>query len=210
MSVLSAEVMTSTRPESSGADAMSLGWRDRRRLRKRLAEQDRRSAQFAELRTICTVLDKAEAIVRAGWVQHGWFAYRDERDRIAVATAHDLRRMAGRPVVGACMVGAIVQAGGGVPAVWSQPVQRTLDLLWHTLSGSDHPVQWCPAPPVRLARLRELTLWNDRPVRNRGEVLALLGAARAAAARLGTDTTEVARGSLACCPAGGSIDNRPS
>lgn len=193
MSVLSAQMKTPIRPEPSGADAVVRGWRERRRLRKRLAEQDRRSGQLAELRTIRAMLDEADAIVRSGWVQHAWFAYRDERDRVAVATAHDLPRVTGRPVVGACMVGAIVQAGGGVPAVWSQPVQRTLDLLWHTLRENNRPVQWCPAPSVRLARLRELTRWNDRPGRNRDEVLELLGAARAAAARLGADTTEVAR-----------------
>lgn len=197
MSVLSTGLTTSTRPKPSGADAVSQGWRDRRRLRKRLAEQDRRSAQRAELRTICAILDEAEAIVRASWVQHAWFSYRDERDSIAVATARDLRRMAGRPVSGACMVGAIVQAGGGIPAVGSQPVQRTLDLLWHTLAERNRPVQWCPAPSVRMARLRELTWWNDCPERNRDNVLTLLGAARAAAVRLGADSTEVASSSLA-------------
>ncbi|WP_157108474.1 DUF6197 family protein [Aldersonia kunmingensis] len=192
MSVLSAELKTSTRPEV-GAAALSHGWRERRRLRKRLAEQDRRSAQLAELRAIGAMLEDAERIVRAGWVQHAWFSYRDERDRIAVASAHDLRRMSGRPVVGACLVGAIVQAGGGVPAVWSQPVQRTLDLLWHTLRENNRPVQWCPAPSMRLARLRELTGWNDRQGRDRDEVLALLGAARVAADRLGADVAEAAR-----------------
>ena len=82
----------------------------------------------------------------------------------------------------ACLVGAIVQAGGGAAAVRSQPVQRALDLTWHALHGDPRePVRWCPAPPVRAGHVRDLVRWNDHPSRTRHEVGALLGRASATA-----------------------------
>jgi hypothetical protein len=41
--------------------------------------------------------------------------------------------MVGHPVVGACLVGAIIHAGGGLPQLRTQVVQRAMDLTWHTL-----------------------------------------------------------------------------
>jgi hypothetical protein len=71
-----------------------------------------------------------------------------------------------------------VHAAGGPDAATSQLVQRTLDLTWHTLHESARrPVQWCPAPEIRLAHLRDLTRWNDHPRRTSGEVRGLLAAA---------------------------------
>lgn len=142
--------------------------RDRRRLRARLAEQDRLAAQRAELRSIGQLLDDAATVVDAGWVQHGW------------STAG-----AGGSVSRACVVGAIVHAAGGPAAVRSQLVQRTLDLTWHTLYNEPHqPVRWCPAPAVRLAHVRDLTRWNDQSERTAAQVTALLAAAvRTAAAQ---------------------------
>ena len=105
----------------------------RRDERRRLARHVVLSARLAELARISELLVSAQAIVGEGWVQHAWFRYRDSEDRVRLATVHDLGRMAGRPVVGACLVGAEVQAGGGPQAATSQLVARSLDLTWHTL-----------------------------------------------------------------------------
>ncbi len=33
---------------------------------------------------------------------------------------------------------------------------------------------WCPAPDVRMGRVRDLTTWNDAPARTSAEVAGLL------------------------------------
>src|SRR3712207_214472 len=66
---------------------------------------------------------------------------------------------------------------GGPAMVRSQLVQRTLDLVWHTLrEDPQRPVRWCPGPRMRMLGLLELTSWNDAPGRNQEQVLALLRA----------------------------------
>jgi hypothetical protein len=139
-------------------------------------------AHLAELHRIQNMLAGARAVVTSGWLQNGWYAYRTEPGSQPMASAQSLRRMAGTPVSGACLVGAIVQAGGGLAAARTQTVQRALDLTWHTLHGPDHqPVHWCPAPPVRNAHIRDLTRWNDQPGRSPDDVAALLHDAELAA-----------------------------
>jgi hypothetical protein len=170
---------------TSHSNRLPLRLRGRARQRRRLAAQDRVSAQLAELHQIRLILAGASALVSTGWVQNGWFSYRDEQGRQCVVDAHNLHRLAGRPISGACLVGAIVQAGGGLPAARSQAVQRSLDLTWQVLyHGAKAPLDFCPAPAVRAARVRDLTAWNDRPHRNVQDVMTLLDAVdRAAAAR---------------------------
>jgi hypothetical protein len=155
-----------------------------RRERRRLARQDRSAARLAELHHIELLLTQAAAVVSSGWVQHGWFAVTDESGAARVLTAHDLHALEGRPVTGACLVGAVVHAAGGPASVHSQLVQRALDLTWHTLhEDARRPVHWCPAPPVRAAHVRDLTRWNDHRSRTADEVTALLEATAGAAAR---------------------------
>jgi hypothetical protein len=157
---------------------------------RRLADQHRRrvrhdvlGARLAELDRIGTVLDEAREIVEHGWVQHAWFSYVDEVGRSRLATAYDLHLMAGRPVTGACLVGAVVLAGGGVSAAGSQLVNRTLDLTWHALRAGGEPhVHRCPSPAERAVQTRDLTSWNDAGRRTADEVQALLVGAGAAAA----------------------------
>ena len=133
----------------------------------------------------------ARALVRGGWVQNGFFAHRTERDELRVTTGWNPYRNNGRPVAGACLVGAITHAGGGLAAVDSQPVQRAFDLTWHTLFGDpDGPVRYCPAPDVRVAHLRDLIRWNDDAHRTGAEVEALLRAVERAA---GAEIERVAR-----------------
>lgn len=158
-----------------------------RRERQRLAQQDRLSAQLAELHLIRLLLDEAISVVSHGWVQHSWFAVIDQRGQRMKVTAQNIHVVTGRPVSGACLVGAIVHAGGGPSAAHTQLVQRTLDLTWHALyEDESQPVQWCPASAVRMAHVRDLTRWNDRLERTAPQVTALLhSAVRTANAQTG-------------------------
>jgi hypothetical protein len=151
-----------------------LRWRAGRRERRRLARQDRLTANLAELHHIQTLLAAAADVICSGWVQNGWFTYRDEHAQQHTVGTHELRLLADRPITGACLVGAIVTAGGGPSAAGSQPVQRALDLTWHTLYGGYEPIRWCPAPSVRTSHMCDLTRWNDQPDRTPEEVAALL------------------------------------
>ncbi len=154
------------------------GRRERRAERRRLEQHDALSGRLAELPAIRALLEQAaEVVVDVGWVQGAWFTVAAAGGERAV-TAYNLRLAENRPVTGACLVGAVVQAAGGPATVRSQLVQRTLDLVWHTLrEAPDRPVQWCPAPRMRMMRVLELTHWNDAPGRAQGEVVALLRAA---------------------------------
>jgi hypothetical protein len=150
------------------------GRRERRAARLRLRRVDALSTQLAQLQTIRTLLEQAIEIVRGGWLQGAWFAV-DVGDRTRAVTGPELRLTVDHPVTGACLVGAIVQAGGGPESVRSQPVQRTLDLVWHTLrEDARAPVRWCPAPRARMMHVLELTHWNDAPDRTRSDVVGLL------------------------------------
>lgn len=148
--------------------------RERRSERRRLRRVDALSARLAELRTIRSLLEDAAEIVRGGWIQGAWFTV-DLGGRTELVTAPEIDLTTNHPVTGACLVGAVVQAGGGPESVRSPPVQRALDLVWHSLrEDSGERVRWCPGPPVRMMHVLDLTHWNDAPDRTRGDVLALL------------------------------------
>lgn len=150
------------------------GRRQRRAARRRLRRVDALSAQLVQLHVIRTLLEQAVEIVRGGWIQGAWFAV-DVDGRTRAVTAPTLHLTTDHPVTGACLVGAVVQAGGGPDAVRSQPVQRALDLVWHSLrEDAGQRVRWCPGPPVRMMHVLDLTHWNDAPDRTRGEVVQLL------------------------------------
>lgn len=149
--------------------------RARRDERRRRARDAQVAARLAELHHIRILLEDAIAVVGAGWVQRAWFAVPDDQGRRRTVTAHNLPVALDSPVAAACLVGAIVQAGGGPRQVHSQLVQRTLDLTWHALRENPHrPVRWCPAPAVRAAHVRDLTRWNDDSDRTAGQVTELL------------------------------------
>jgi hypothetical protein len=157
------------------------GRRERRAERLRLRRLDALSAQLAQLHAIRVLLEQASEIVRGGWIQGAWFAV-DVGGRTRAVSAPALRLTRDHPVTGACLVGAVVQAGGGPEAVRSQPVQRALDLVWHSLrEDAGQPVRWCPGPPARMMHVLDLTHWNDAPDRTRGDVVGLLHSSAAAA-----------------------------
>jgi hypothetical protein len=125
------------------------------------------------------VLTAARGVVRRGWAQHSWYVMETPAGR---------RRRAYQPlfpsrldhtqVVQACLVGAVMHAA------WQQSPRPeraypAIDALWHTLlDGGDtadaDPVGPLSSPPVRAARVRDLTTWNDRHHRTKEEVLRLL------------------------------------
>jgi hypothetical protein len=157
-------------------------WRAKRRLTRQLRLRDETSARLAELHHMTDILNQAADLIRGGWLQHSWFAYLDDNGRTRTVTAHNVHRLAGRPVVGACLVGAIVEAGGGLSNVRSQAVQRAVDLTWRTLF--EIPVQanhWTAAPEVRMHEVRDLTRWNDHPSRTAPQAETLLRRSAAAA-----------------------------
>ena len=101
-------------------------WLAKRRLTRQLRLRDETSARLAELDNMADILNQAADLISDGWLQHSWFAYLDDNGRTKTVTAYNVNEMAGRPVVGACLVGAIVQAGGGLSKVRTQAVQRAL------------------------------------------------------------------------------------
>jgi hypothetical protein len=157
-------------------------WWAKRNLTRQLRDRDNASARLAELHNLADILNQAADLISAGWLQHGWFAYQDDNGRTKTVTAYNVSEMSGHPVVGACLVGAIVEAGGGLSNVRTQPVQRAIDLTWYTLfEAGPRPNHWTPAPEVRTQHVRDLTRWNDQPRRTAPQAEALLRRSAAAA-----------------------------
>lgn len=152
--------------------------RQRREEKRRLRRIDTLSTHLAGLHAVDDLLDAAVGVVERGWIQNAWFRVTGPQGSRSV-TGPGLRYAVKHPVTGACLVGSVVEAAGGVETVRSMRVQRTLDLLWHTLrEDPDRPVRWCPGPSLRMMHTMDLTHWNDAPERTQGEVVDLLRRAR--------------------------------
>jgi hypothetical protein len=161
------------------SDSVVTTWRNHRQQQRELRRQDRCSAAKAEAFAVDEVLAGAVRTIDAGWVQHAWFAWDDESGRRHLVTERNLADLGGRDVSATCLVGAIVHAAGGPTMAGSQLVHRTLGVVWHALHRRpDDRMDWSPPPAVRAARIRDLTIWNDRPERDRHDVEALLTCAR--------------------------------
>jgi hypothetical protein len=147
--------------------------------RRGLARIDRAAAMRATLTQVLAVLDAAEDVIAAGWLQEAWFAYRDRTGREwAVGTA-DAATVAAEAVSRACLVGAVLMGAGGPAAATTPQARRGIEAVWHVLHRDERdPVPWCSGPVVGGAHVRDLTLWNDRPGRSAAEVREVLGRAR--------------------------------
>jgi hypothetical protein len=168
MATLIAPPRRSTRPSR----------RERRAERRRLKRLDTLSARLADLHAIDGLLAQAADVVSAGWVQNAWFTVETPGGPRSL-TAFDVGLVEDLPVVGACLVGAVVHAAGGPTMVRSQVVQRSLELTRHVLrEEADRPVRWCPGPNLRMMTVLDLTYWNDAPGRTQDEVAGLLVAAQ--------------------------------
>jgi hypothetical protein len=149
-----------------------------RRERRRLAEEDRRGAMLAALARVREVLEGADALVAAGWVQDAWYVTRDASGREwAYGSAAAAVRV--ETITGACLVGAVVLAAGGPESAATPPARRSIEALWHALHRrADEPVDWCPATVIHAAHVRDLTRWNDGPRTSQESVRALLARGR--------------------------------
>jgi hypothetical protein len=175
-------VTASPPPSSVDIGVPRPSWMAKRRLSRQLRLRDGTSARLAELHHLAEILNQAADMIAGGWLQHSWFAFLDDTGQTQTVTAHNVHQMTGHPVVGACLVGAVVQAGGGMPNVRTQAVQRALDLTWHTLyEVPPRGNHWTPAPDVRRQQVRDLTRWNDHPDRTPTQAEALLRRSAAAA-----------------------------
>ena len=120
--------------------------------------------QHHELTQQLAVLEGARAELEAGWVQGSWWS---------VTTGGDPDH-----VDGVCLVGALIRASGNSTtdenAATGRAVDAVYDALWAS-RGQPAPVrQLVPSPQVRLARVRMLTQWNDRPGRTKAEVITVI------------------------------------
>ena len=171
------------RPQRSGREGVRRSLLDRIRVVQR-PEPDARPWQSRPDEAY-RVLEDARAMIAQGWIQDHWFARRPAPSR--------RRAQSSRPSGGlgdaaaACLVGAVVyaaqQRGSGDQLVKAGPA---LDYLWDAwqesrgLGGTGVAGRAAPRE-LRMARVRDLTRWNDQPGRTREEVLGLvdLAASRA-------------------------------
>jgi hypothetical protein len=124
------------------------------------------------------VLTATRSVIRRGWTQNTWYVTQTPAGRRRTVQSIFPSRLDRSQVVEACLVGAVLHAA------WQQSPRPehaypAIDALWQTLLGGGDaagtgPVGPLSAPPVRVARVRDLTTWNDRHYRTRDEVLELL------------------------------------
>jgi hypothetical protein len=124
------------------------------------------------------VLTAARGVVRRGWVQNTWYIVEAAAGRRRAVQPILPSRLDHARVVQACLVGAVMHAA------WQQSPRPehaypAIDALWYMLLGGGdvagaEPVGPLCSPPVRVARVRDLTTWNDRRYRTKEDVLDLL------------------------------------
>lgn len=185
---------TSSASTSSAGERTVAGFGRRIAERRRLSRQERANEQLAELHSVRSLVADAAEVVTAGWVQRAWFAYRDQEGLEHLVGARNLRQITGRQLTGACLVGAVVHAAGGLSAARTSRVHHALNLTWQAWSGlGSEPIGFCPDPATRAARVCDLTAWNDHPHRRAEDVTALLDSAgRVAAGQIGALRRETA------------------
>jgi hypothetical protein len=122
------------------------------------------------------VLDAARMVVQRGWVQRRWYVLQAPGGRRRSFGPTSLTRLDHTQVVQACVVGAVLHAA------WQQSsdpehANPAIDALWQTLrqrGTASEPVGPVSSPPVRAARVRDLTTWNDQRGRTQTDVVQLL------------------------------------
>lgn len=122
------------------------------------------------------VLDAARMVVQRGWVQRRWYVLQAPGGRRRSFGPTSLTRLDHTQVVQACVVGAVLHAA------WQQSsdpehANPAIDALWQTLrqrGSAIEPVGPVSSPPVRAARVRDLTTWNDQRGRTQEDVVQLL------------------------------------
>ena len=171
------------RRQRSGRDGVRRSLLDRIRVFQR-PEPDARPWQSRPDEAY-RVLEDARAVIAQGWIQDHWFARRPAPSCLRAQSSSPPDGLG--DVAAACLVGAVVfaaqQRGSGDRLVKAGPA---LDYLWDAwqesrgLGGTGVAGRAAPRE-LRMARVRDLTRWNDQPGRTREEVLGLvdLAASRA-------------------------------
>lgn len=117
------------------------------------------------------LLERARALVAAGWVQDAFHVVRDRHGRTRPVSPFGLLFTLRAEVVGGCLVGAVSHATAAADKAGRRGhAALAVDLLWETLTDTGVD----PHPVARPGRVRDLARWNDEPGRTREDVLGLL------------------------------------
>jgi len=152
--------------------------------------------QHNELNQQLAVLEGARAELEAGWVQGSWWAVTagegpDHVDGVCLVGAL-VRAGTGRGTGTGRATGTGRGTGTGTGhstgsnngtgsnskssenAATGRAVDAVYDALWASRGQPAPARQLVPSPQVRLARVRMLTQWNDRPERTKAEVTTVV------------------------------------
>jgi hypothetical protein len=128
---------------------------------------------------ILAALQRARCIVEGGWVQNRWTVAATPSSRVA----GDLAGGTADGAVRACVVAAVAMAvrARDPRADLAVDTGPALAYVWDAVHGDGRTRAAGRSAPrqVRIARMRELARWNDRPERTRDEVVAALDRAAA-------------------------------
>lgn len=128
--------------------------------------------RLRRLRGAQELLERARALVAAGWVQDAFYVVRGRSGETRPVSPFGLLLLSRSDVVGACLVGSIAHASAGPDRRHrGGPSTLAVDSLWATLTGAEPDTTH---PSARSGRVRDLARWNDEPGRTRDEVLDLL------------------------------------
>jgi hypothetical protein len=139
---------------------------------------------------VLAVLQRARAIVEAGWVQNRWTvttapAESPRSSESGAATTPD-------GSVQACVVAAVAMAvrARDPRADLALDTGPALAHVWDVVFDGRAAGRSAPRE-VRLDRMRDLARWNDRPGRSRDDVVAVLDRAAARAVALSVEPARV-------------------
>jgi hypothetical protein len=150
------------------------------RARRSAPPPDPELARIRGLEDVRAVLEGAKTVVERNWVQDAWYVVRDRAGNLKPVGPFGLLLLKRADVAGACLVGAVVHAAAerGRNRAKIEP-GPALDTRWATLRetrAEPRPAlaDRMPSAEARVARVRDLTWWNDQPARTRGDVVDLL------------------------------------
>jgi hypothetical protein len=151
----------------------------RRTWRRLVTPESSTELQSLRLESLLALLEDARVQLNTGWLQGRWWSVRTTTGEHRVTGRFAASTTPPHQVIGACLVGALVQAGirqtPGARSEVATAVDIVYEALWESSAragvAADRALPALTAPRVRLARVQTLTKWNDRPERTHAEVL---------------------------------------